>query len=161
MTEAGNVVADTVAELGEDFDRERVLSRLADWRDRVHRLYDEVEAELGGDYAYDRQGKYLSQEAVVQRAGLRSSDVPPIDILRVRSPSGSSAVFLPRHLWMIGANGRIDLFVVPKTGLGRRHFMLIDVSRPLAGPSDWRLVFPAERLDELPFHVHALRELLA
>lgn len=161
MDDSGNVVADTIAELNEGLDRERVLARLGDWRDRVHRLYDEIETGLGTGYVYDRTGKHISQEDIVQRAGLTQSEVPPIDVLRIEGPHRRAlAIFQPRHLWMIGANGRIDLFVTPKVGVGRRHFMLIDVSRPLTAPADWRLVSPAERLDQPPFSVRRLHELL-
>jgi hypothetical protein len=161
MAEPGNIVADTIAELNDGVDRERALARLRNWRDRVHHLYDEIQDALGPAYAYDRSGRHRSQESVVQAAGLSPDEVPAIDILRIEKPSGAlRAIIQPRHLWMIGANGRLDLFIIPQTNLGRRQFLLIDVSRPMTENADWRLVSPAERLEHPPFNVERLREML-
>ncbi|MGC2524150.1 MAG: hypothetical protein WA417_16175 [Stellaceae bacterium] len=161
MKHSESVVADTITELNRDLDPAQVLLRLEDWRDRVHRLHDEIEKDLGRHYFYDRAGKHITQEDIVQRAGLPQREVPPIDILQIEGPHRRVlATIQPRYLWIIGANGRLDLLVTPKIGMGRRQFMLMDLSRPLAGESDWRLVSPAERLEQPRFTVNRLRELL-
>ncbi len=161
MADLGNVVADTIAELNDGVNRERALARLQDWRDRVHNLYEEIQGALGPAYVYDRSGRHHTQEGIVQGAGLSRDEVPEIDILRIEKPRGTlRALIQPRHLWMVGANGRLDVFVIPKTGIGRRQLMLIDVSRPMTGKADWRLVSPAERLEHPPFNVERLREML-
>jgi hypothetical protein len=155
------VVSDTIAEALEPPDRDHALARLNDWRDRVHRLYDEIQAGLGGRYHYDRQGKHRTLETAVQRSGISREQVPPIDILRIEQPGGAlRAMLQPRHLWIIGANGRVDLTILPKSGIGRRQFMLLDLSRPMRRRSDWRLVSPADRLEQPRFRVAKLRELL-
>jgi hypothetical protein len=140
--------------------REATLQRLHDWQQRVHVLYDDVQSNLGPGYKYDRTGKNRSLEHRVQQAGLTEHDVPPVDILRVEREGRVVAQFLPRMLWMIGANGRIDLFVMPRTG-GRQFFMLIDRSLPLSNHSDWRLVRPTiDPLAHPPFRPERLHELL-
>lgn len=161
MKHTDNLVADTIAELNDGLDRAQVLSRLEDWRKRVHGLYDEIQSGLGGNYFYDRHGKHVSQEEVVRRAGLPEWEIPPIDILQIEGPHRRTlATIRPRYLWMIGANGRLDLLVIPKTGLGRRQFLLLDLSRPMTRERDWRLVSPSERLEQPRFTVARLREIL-
>lgn len=154
-----DVTTATMAEALETPGREATLRRLLDWQRRVHRLYDDVRAALGPSYSYDRTGKQRSAEERVQLAGLTEEDVPPVDILRVEQEGRLVAQFLPRMLWMIGANGRIDLVVMPSTG-GRQILMLLDRSLPLSGQSDWRLVRPSDHLAQPLFRVERLRELL-
>ena len=98
--------------------REHVLERLSDWRDRVHKLYDGIESELqGSGFRSDREGKHTSSEELPQRVGLTEIDLPKIDILRIVRPDGTEAAGLfPRGLWIIGANGRIDLRIIPAVG---------------------------------------------
>lgn len=118
--------------------RERVLQRLRDWRDRVHKLYDEIERVLQGtSFRLNREGKHISAEELPQRVGVPESEQPKIDILRVvRSDGTNAAVLYPRGLWIIGANGRIDLRITPSVG-GSETYMLVDLSEPLAGRAQW------------------------
>jgi hypothetical protein len=161
MARSMAVVADTIAEALEPPDREHVLLRLRDWRDRIHQLYEDIQAGLGQRYRYDRNGKHHTSEPIIQQAGLESRETPGIDILRIEEPGGTlRALLQPRHLWIIGANGRVDLVIVGKSGTGRRYYMLLDLSRPMRRKADWRLVSPAERLEQPRFTVRRLRELL-
>jgi hypothetical protein len=95
--------------------RERALERLQDWRRRVHQLYAQVEQALAGtSFQIDRQGKHTSNEELPQKVGLSQEEQPKIDVLRVVRPDGTNAaIFFPRGLWIISANGRIDLRIVP------------------------------------------------
>ena len=121
--------------------RERVLLRLFDWRDRVHKLYDEIERELRStSFVCNREGKHTSAEELPQRVGVSEAEQPKIDILRiVRSDGTNAAVLYPRGLWIIGANGRIDLRITPSVG-GSETYMLVDQSEPLVGPAHWILM---------------------
>jgi len=115
--------------------REEVLSRLTEWRNRVHQLYDDIEETLQGhDFKFDRKGKHTSTEALVQAAGVRQDEQPQIDILRiVRRDGTNTAVFYPQGPWIIGANGRIDLRL--SSSVGQSHaYMLVDQSGPFSDP---------------------------
>jgi hypothetical protein len=161
MARSTDVVPDTIAEIQRPLDKNQVLPRLRDWRDRIHHLYDDIQNGLGKRYRYDRAAQYRTFEEIVQRAGLAEADIPSIDILRITESDGTlRAIIQPRHLWIIGANGRVDLTIIPKSGIGRRQFMLLDLSRPLRRRSDWRLVSPGERLEQPTFTPGRLRELL-
>ena len=115
--------------------REDVLSRLTEWRGRVHALYDIIEQTLQGHgFKFDREGKHTISDSLVQVAGVREDEPPKIDILRIVRPDGTNAaIFFPRGPWVIGANGRIDLRLSPSAG--RSHaFMLMDQSGPFSSP---------------------------
>jgi hypothetical protein len=153
-----DVVTATMREALAEPAREATLQRLHDWRQRVHALYEEVQAHLDASYACDRSGKQRSHEGRAQRAGLSEGDVPAIDILRIERNGRLVAQFVPRTLWMIGANGQIDL-IVTAHGAGRL-FMLFDRSAPFANRSDWRLVRPTDMMAQPPFHPELFHELL-
>src|ERR1043166_1864251 len=115
--------------------REDVVSRLVEWRGRVHGLYDTIERELQGyGFRFDREGKHTTSEAPVQVTGVSEEEQPKLDILRILRPDGTeAAVFHPRGPWVIGANGRIDLRLSPS--VGRSHaFMLLDQLGPFSDP---------------------------
>ncbi len=153
-----DVVAATMEEALAAPEREPTLHRLHDWRHRVHSLYDSVQMHLGAPYTSDRSGKQRSLESRVRQAGLSEDNVPPIDILRVQRNGHDVAQFVPRMLWMIGANGRIDLLVTSQRAA--RLFMLLDRSAPFTNRSDWRLVRPTDMMAQPPFHPELFHELL-
>jgi hypothetical protein len=156
-----NIVNATITESLEKPDRKHVLDRLNDWQARVHALYDAVRQSLGDEYTYDRSGKQASDEELVQRAGIIPGEVPKLDILRIERNAELVAAFQPRNLWIIGANGRVDMIISPRSG-GRRLFMLFDHSLPLSGPTDWRIVRPSDDpFKQPPFRPEGIRELLA
>jgi hypothetical protein len=118
--------------------RERVLERLQDWKHRVHELYDQVERALQGTtFQSNREGKHTSNEELPQRVGVTQDEQPKVDVLRVVRPDGTNAaIFFPRGLWIIGANGRIDLRIIPPVG-GSETYLLQDQSEPFSGPAQW------------------------
>jgi hypothetical protein len=137
--------------------REHVLQRLWDWRDRVHKLYDEIERELQGTpFRCNREGKNTSGEELPQRVGITRAQQPEIDILRIGRPDGTNAAVLyPRGLWIIGANGRIDLRIMPSVG-GSETYMLLDQSEPLNGPAQWIRMPIGAPFEREPFDPHWL-----
>jgi hypothetical protein len=155
----GHIATATIAEAVAPPDRAHVIERLRDWRERVHALYDSIESSLGSAFSYDRTGKNRSYERPVQRVDLALDDVPEVDILRIVQGERPVAQFLPRDLWIIGANGRVDLILRPKSG-GTRRFMLLDLSLPLSGKGDWRIVRPSDPLTQPPFRAEDLPGLL-
>jgi len=132
--------------------RDQVLRRLHDWRDRVHKLYDDIERALANSpYSFDRRGKHTSAEELPRRVGLLASEEPEIDILRiVRSDGTNAAMIIPKGLWVIGANGRVDLRILPLIG-SSEIYMLVDQSSPLSGKSEWTRIPIGSPFDREPF----------
>ena len=137
--------------------REHVLQRLRDWRDRVHKLYDEIERELQGTpFRCNREGKHTSAEELPQRVGITETEQPKIDILRIVRPDDTNAAVLyPRGLWIIGANGQIDLRITPSVG-GSQAYVLLDQSEPFTRPAQWIRMPIGSPFDREPFDPHWL-----
>ncbi len=132
--------------------REEALERLRDWRDRVHELYDDIEGELRGtSFRCDRTTKHTPDEEFPRRVGVHDSEQPPIDILRIVRPDNSTAaVMIPRGLWVIGANGQVDLRIRPVIG-GTQTYKLLDHSAPFSRPVHWTLTLGGYPFDRQPF----------
>jgi hypothetical protein len=137
--------------------RDQVLIRLRDWRDRVHELYGEIERVLQGTlFRPDREGKHTSAEELPQKVGIAEHEQPKIDIFRIVRPDNTNAAVLyPRGLWIIGANGRIDLRIMPSVGRSETY-ILMDKSEPLTGPAQWIRMPIGSPFEREPFDPHWL-----
>src|SRR3954449_9678687 len=107
---------------------ERVRQRLDDWRSRVNALYDSIEDVLvGTGFKTDRTGTHTNIEEIPQRLGVYQ---PALNVLRVVRPDGTNAAMLtPKGLWIIGANGRVDLRIISVSG-SNEIYLLLDTSEP-------------------------------
>jgi hypothetical protein len=158
------LVRSTMAEVRPDraVDAEHVLARLQDWKERTNRLFNFIENTLGSQFTYDRTGKQRSAEELVQRAGLSEDQVPALDILRIERPPGTlRATIMPRGLWVIGANGRLDLRVLGPANKQIQYF-LVDKSQPLSGTENaaWYIIDPSDRLEQRPLTEQVLHEVV-
>jgi hypothetical protein len=159
-----NLVRSTMTEarLDRPVDPARVLARLQDWKIRVDRLYDFVESTLGTRFTYDRTEKQRIVEDQVQRAGLGEDQVPVLDVLRIECAAGTPrAKLVPRTLWVIGANGRVELRVL-RSPTKLKQYYLVDTSLPLSGSEKaaWHLIDPSNVLEERPLTEQLLREVI-
>jgi hypothetical protein len=131
---------------GAPFERSRVLARVEDWENRVNALYGDVEkwAEQMPGLRSDRTRSVEMSEELMQKFAVPDRELPVLDILR-----GDEAVasFVPRGLWLIKYNGRIDII----TAAGTR--VLLDAGEK--GTVQWNLADPTNksfvRFDESAF----------
>lgn len=103
-----------------------VNRRVEDWLGRLDVLFKKVEAWVkDGGWSIEPGAPIPMHEEPMQRFGIAESSQPS---LSVRSPAGAEIWLKPKGLWVIGANGRVDIFS-PK-GV----FTLIDVADPFDEP---------------------------
>ena len=115
--------------LDEEITKEYVVKRVDDWLKRLNDLYDLVESWLPSGWRAERQKSARMDERMMQRFQIEARQVP---VLELTSPSGEEASLQPRGLWIIGVNGRVDLYA------GDRHFLILDRSESFARP-DWAI----------------------
>jgi hypothetical protein len=162
MSETTAAVDATIQELRSSNppDKTHVMRRMQDWQIRVHDLYDSIEQGLGREFVFDRTGKHRSMEEMVQRAGISAGAVPAVDILRIERPGGQLlATILPRYLWILGANGKLDLRLHRPSGRVALY-ALTDRSLPLSPEPLWYLVPSSDPTSQTRFSPDRLRELL-
>jgi hypothetical protein len=129
----------------EDIDVEHTARLVDDWIARLEALRSQVAGWLAADFpslrVVDRAPVPMHQ-APMRRAGLAPVQMPAFEIL------GGAARFMrfhPKGLWIIGANGRVDIV----TRLAAP--MLCDRSEPLAPQTDWRIYDSRLRLRGVPW----------
>lgn len=140
------IVESTLSEVGGDsISKEHIIARLVDWQTRVSDLYKFIRAALGDGCVYDQSGKQKSGEELVQKFRLRDDEIPAIDILRIDRLNGDHlALIMPRGLWIIGANGRLDLRVLDQKTQKPTLYLIVDKSMPMSGQKNvaWHIVDP-------------------
>jgi hypothetical protein len=146
-------VADTVdlADIyGPDLTAQHVEGRVDDWLARLDDLLRRIETwALGHGWQVEDRACVPMDEELMRRFGLPPRQQPALEL---RSGHGGKVWIRPRALWVIGANGRVDIYAT--AGVGR----LVDVAEPFSTP-DWRFyrlgqdakgrAFTPEMLDEL------------
>ncbi len=88
--------------------RQHVERRIADWRHRIEALYRLIASALETRYELE-----AGQPVEMQEGPMREFGVPPVRLptlsVRARGSGDRAGEAYPRGLWIIGANGRIDL----------------------------------------------------
>ncbi len=90
------------------FDRARVLARIADWERRLTTFFAQIAEWLVDQptLRVDQARAVTMSEELMRNYGVPDRDLPILDVLE----SGEAiASFVPRALWIIGADGRVDL----------------------------------------------------
>jgi hypothetical protein len=116
-------------------DRDHIVRRVDDWVGRIEALYQQLSRWLPAGWTADRSGTVQMREELMQKFSVPARELP---VLQLSYQGKPSAHIEPRGLWIIGANGRLDLF----SGLG--HYVIIDSAENLE-PPDWRIAPLSDR----------------
>ena len=108
---------------------EEVRAQVADWLDRLDDLFASIKswAEARG-WRIEPQEPVVMHEERMQRFGL---DPVPMENFMLHAPEGGKVWVKPKALWVIAANGRVDLFGT--NGV----YVLFDRAESLA-PPQWK-----------------------
>lgn len=102
-----DVLEELAAEEDGRIDRRHVERRLRDWTGRIDDLYSDVEGWLPSGFSTERDQSVPMLEDLMSRYDIPAVQLPVLTILRHAQWFGK---IVPRALWIIGANGRLDLF---------------------------------------------------
>lgn len=134
----------------EEIDAKLVRQRVEDWANRIEDLYKKVASWLPEGWAVERQRTVRMDEQLMKDAGVPARDLPSLDILR----AGENQGFLePRGLWIVGANGRLDLV------LGGKQYVIVDAADSFDEP-EWKFAPIASRASLSDLTGDAFRALL-
>lgn len=132
-------MSDVLDELAEEADgkltRAHVERRVSDWSNRISKLYRQIGLWLPEDFSTRSTSAVTMREEMMERYQVPPTKLPVLEILKGGSWLGK---VVPNGLWIIGANGRADLFV------REVHFLLVDRSENFAD-SNWTIAPSAER----------------
>jgi len=133
-----------------EIDKDHVVRRVDDWVGRIDRLYRQIEEWLPSGWTASRVGTVRMHEELMQKFGVSARNLPVMELSYNGKPS---ARVEPRGLWIIGANGRLDLFSGPG------HYVIIDSAGNFE-PADWQIAPLSDRRNLKPLNGQTLSAVL-
>lgn len=132
--------------------RDYVHHRVEDWVERISDLYDFVESQSieGQGLRFDRSQNTTMHEELMDKYGYGPKEIPVLDIYKNNK---LLATFMPVGLWVLGANGRLD--VLTKDGA----HILVDLSDE-GDPPQWVVYSPRSKREGKPLDENFVREIL-
>jgi hypothetical protein len=141
--EMTNVLTTVLEEVTEpSIDRAHVARRIDDWAERIDRLYAQLEQWLPPGWTADRSRNVRMHEPLMEKFDIAPRNLPVLTLLHQGEPAARVA---PRGLWIVGINGRLDLY------RGDKHFTIIDTAENLT-PSAWHIAPYSNRHDSRPLN---------
>jgi hypothetical protein len=121
--------------------KELVEERVKDWIDRLHALFRDVRAwAIENGWRVNDSGTVGMHEELMHKFGVPATKQPTLRLDR----DHGYALFKPKGLWVIGANGRIDLHTSKGT------FIIVDLAERGAVPR-WTIFRASQKRDGDPF----------
>jgi hypothetical protein len=112
-------------------DSKHILERIDDWKIRIENLYSKIES-----WTIEKQGYHLktSYDIIMYEEMMKNFELSKQKIKSADLFSNDKLILTlkPFGLWIIGANGRVD--IISKKG----NFILVDYSSQFQEP-DWRI----------------------
>ncbi len=120
-----------------DIDQSYIKERVKDWKDRLNHLYLLVEEILFDqkNIVCKKTRHTILYEELMQKYNVNSEDIPILDIYKNKM---IIATFKPVGLWVIGANGRID--ILTESGA----YIVVDTAETGKKPA-WKVFTPKNR----------------
>lgn len=152
-SEPGDTSGDDATGAVEKLDTELVQRRVLDWQGRVAGLFEQVRNWLAagnGELTVDTQSTTRMHEELMRKFAVEPVELPILQVLRNKR---SILTFKPYGLWVVGANGRVDI-----TGTQWSGFM-VDTANHFE-PARWYVYGPGTLMHGVPFDRPALEKLL-
>ena len=132
--------------------KEHIEKRLEDWKSRISNLYSSIENWLASNpsYSIKIQTEVPMYEEIMQQYQVGSTTMKVLDIYK---GDHIVASIKPIGLWLIGANGRVDILC--KNGTAT----LIDKSDKFEKP-EWIAYSGTKSYEGKPFNTRFLYDLL-
>ncbi len=135
-----------------DIDKPHIEERVNDWKRRLESLYTLVEESLASLEGVEcKTNRHVTMhEELMQKFDVNPQQLKILDIYKNEQIVVS---FKPIGLWVIGANGRVD--ILSKQGA----YILVDQADPGQEP-EWNVFSPQDRRSGSCFDSSFIRELV-
>jgi len=133
-------------------DHDYVVARITDWENRLNALYSNLEdwSKNYGATEIAKTGIPQAREDLMIKFDVEPRSLPALVI----KFNDNKVSFMPMGLWVIGANGRLNI----KTR--ERHYILVDYGGEEGAPSEWIIVSPVKRSQRIPMNEVSMAKLL-
>ena len=120
----------------EDRWHKRVDERVRDWIKRLTELKATMERWLPSGMSITDRSPILMNEELMKKFNVSPAQMPTFEIRKGAQPIMR---IQPKGLYIIGANGRVDLIT------STASYILVDEAEPLSDNPDWRYYSPSNR----------------
>ncbi|MDM8555895.1 hypothetical protein QUF75_14275 [Desulfococcaceae bacterium HSG7] len=136
-----------------EIDKKYIESRVNDWVNRIEDLYSTVKKALSDSEGIECKSvkHMMMHEGLMRNFGVLPKKIPILDLYKNKNLIAS---FKPVGLWVIGANGRID--ILTKSG----SFIVVDVAEQ-GNESEWKVFTPNNRKKGLVFDSASINKLVS
>ncbi len=117
-----------------------IQRRVDDWIRRLDSLYRELSVALPEGWLTEA-GAVTMHEELMRKFNVPPASVPTLSFVH---ESGATASLMPRGLWVIGANGRLDLTA------DRQRYIVLDLADSFTSPR-WQVSPAQDRWNREPF----------
>ena len=114
-----------------------VRQRVEDWEGRLQGLYAAIGNWLPDGWKARQGPPIMMHEELMRKYGIAAKRIPTLELLR---RSGEIVKIEPRALWIIGANGRVDL---KRDG---HRYLIVDMAENFEQPN-WQVSHAERRCD--------------
>ena len=130
---------------------QRVQYRVSDWLSRLDNLSALIKSWLPSSMSIISRSPVMLREELMVKFGVPSANMPSFDIFE-----GNTRIMRvqPKGLWIIGANGRVDL-ITPKSS-----YIVVDKSSPEESESSWHFYSPDNKRKSTALDESSFRRLL-
>lgn len=118
----------------ETIDARHIRRRVDNWEERLKALFAEIEVWLPDGWEAREGDPVVMHEEMMRKFGVAEKRMPTLEL---RDHEGHFAKLVPRGLWIIGSNGRVDL---KQDG---HRYLMVDMAENFETP-DWQAA-PAEQ----------------
>jgi hypothetical protein len=135
-----------------NIDKACIEERVKEWKRRLESLYAFVEEPLAAlkGVRCEKKRQVTMYEELMQNFDVNSQQLPILDIYRNETLIVS---FKSIGLWVIGANGRIDILTE------KGAYILVDKAK-FGQPAEWNVFSPQNRRSGSPFDSSFILELV-
>ena len=131
-------------------DKQLIEKRVSDWKKRIAELYSNINTWLSdSEYALKVGHKLTMYEELMAHYDVPATEIDTKDVYKGKT---FILAFKPRGLWIIGANGRIDILTT------NGNYILVDSAAPFETPQ-WKL-FNGDRNNGVEFTESTFLKLL-
>ena len=142
-------VLEELTEFEDQIDRAHIERRIDDWVRRIENLYSDVRSWLPEGWAASGRYDVVMHEDLMRNFGITARRLPSL----LLDNKSISFRLEPRGLWIIGANGRLDLFS------SQGHYVIVDRAEFYADPQ-WMISKLTDQLNQDPFTRQILMAIL-
>ena len=111
----------------ETIDASHIQRRIANWEERLNELYKKINDWLPEDWQGQNGIPVNMHEKLMKKFHIEPMQMPTYVL---SNESKETVTIEPYGLWLIGANGRVDM------KRGDNHYLLVDIAGNF-NPSEW------------------------